>query len=117
MTKAKTQQPADKVAEMYSTMVEQAIRTNKVVSGGMERCVQEQMSLVEAAMESIRPLAEAKKPADMLSVQMEAFKAMNARMAETAANMMKIQQETGAELKDMMLENVKTITESMPKAA
>ena len=64
MSTKKTGQPLKQATEQYTAMLDQTIRVNRIVAKGIERTVEEQIGLFEAAIESTRPLASAKHPGD-----------------------------------------------------
>ena len=111
------EKPYAQAAELYDSMLENAIRMNRVIASGIERTLQEQVDLMEAAVEAMRPFSAVKQPADFVTTQVDVMKGLNQRAVAAATNLLKIQQETGSELKDAMLEGMKKVTGSMPKAA
>ena len=117
MSTKKTGQPIKQAAELYTAMLDQTIRVNRIVAKGIERTVEEQIGLFEAAIESTRPLASAKQPGDVLAVQADAWKAFGERLVETTGKLAEIQRETGAELKDTVVDGLKAMNETVPKAA
>ena len=121
MSTKKTGQPlkqaAEQTTELYTAMLDQAIRVNRIVAKGIERTIEEQVELFEAAVESTRPLASARQPGDVLAVQVDAWKTFGERLVVTTGKFAEIQRETGTELKDAVADGFRTINETVPKAA
>ena len=113
----KTEQPLKQATELYATVLDQTIRANRIVAKGIERTIEEQLGLFEAAIESTRPLAVAKRPDDVLIAQMGAWKTLNEKLVATTGKLAEIQREIGAELKDVVVDSLKVVNETMPKAA
>ena len=113
----KTEQPLKQATELYATVLDQTIRANRIVAKGIERTIEEQLGLFEATIESTRPLAAAKRPDDVLAAQMDAWKTLNEKLVATTGKLAEIQRETGAELKDVVVDSLKAVNETMPKAA
>ena len=117
MSTKKTAQPFKQPIDLYTTMLDQTIRANRIVAKGVERTIEEQLGLFEAAIDSTRPLASAKQPDEVLAVQMDAWKAFSGKLVATAGKLAEIQRETGAELKDVVVDSVKAVNDTLPKAA
>lgn len=117
MSTKKTGQPLKQATELYTAMLDQTIRVNRIVAKGIERTVEEQIGLFEAAIESTRPLASAKQPGDVLAVQADAWKAFGERLVATTGKLAEIQRETGTELKDAVVDSLRAMNETVPKAA
>lgn len=117
MSAKKTAQPFKQPIELYTTMLDQTIRANRIVAKGIERTIEEQIGLFEAAIDATRPLAAAKQPEEVLAVQMGAWKAFGEKLVATTGKLAEIQRETGTELKDVVVDSVKAVNETMPKAA
>ena len=117
MSTKKTAQPLKQPVELYTAMLDQTIRVNRIVAKGIERTMEEQFGLFEAAVDSTRPLTTAKQPDEILAVQMDAWKAFGEKLAATTGRLAEIQRETGSELKDVVVDSVKAVNETIPKAA
>ena len=117
MSAKKTPQPFKQPMELYTAMLDQTIRANRIVAKGIERTIGEQVGLFEAAIDATRPLAAAKQPEEVLAVQMDAWKAFGEKLVTTTGKLAEIQRETGTELKDVVVDSVKAVNETMPKAA
>ena len=117
MSAKKTAQPLKQPVELYTAMLDQTIRANRIVAKGIERTIEEQLGLFEAAIESTRPLASAKQPEEILSVQADAWKTFSEKLVTATGKFAEIQRETSAELKDVVVDSVKAVNETMPKAA
>ena len=117
MSAKKTAQPFKQPIELYTTMLDQTIRANRIVARGIERTIEQQIGLFEAAIDATRPLAAAKQPEEVLAVQMDAWKAFGEKLVATTGKLAEIQRETSAELKDVAVDSVKAVNETMPKAA
>ena len=117
MSAKKTAQPFKQPTELYTAMLDQTIRANRIVAKGIERTIEEQIGLFEAAIDATRPLAAAKQPEEALAVQMDAWKAFGEKLVATTGKFAEIQRETGTELKDVIVDSVKAVNETMPKAA
>ena len=117
MSTKKTAQPFKQPIDLYTAMLDQTIRVNRIVAKGIERTIEEQLGLFEAAIDSTRPLAAAKQPEEVLAVQMDAWKTMSEKFMATTGKLAEIQRETGSELKEIVVDGFKTVNESMPKAA
>ena len=118
MSTKKTVQPLKQPIDLYTAMLEQTIRVNRIVAKGIGRTIEEQLGLFEAAIDSTRPLAAAKQPEEVLAaVQMDAWKTMSEKLVATTGKLAEIQRETGTELKDIVVDGVKAVNETLPKAA
>ena len=117
MSTKKTTQPLKQPIDLYTAMLDQTIRVNRIVAKGIERTIEEQLGLFEAAIDSTRPLAAAKQPEEVLAIQMDAWKSLSEKFVATAGKIAEIQRETGSELKDVVVDGVKTVNETLPKAA
>lgn len=117
MSTKKTAKPFKQPIELYTAMLDQTIRVNRTVAKGIERSIEEQFGLFEAAIDSTRPLATAKQPEEVLAMQMDAWKAFSEKLVATTGKLAEIQRETGSELKDVMVDSVKVFNETLPKAA
>ena len=117
MSTKKTAQPFKQPIEFYTAMLDQTIRANRIVAKGVERTIEEQFGLFEAAVDTTRPLAAAKQPEEILAVQMDAWKAFSERFVTATGKFAEIQRETGTELKDLVVDSFKVVNERLPKAA
>ena len=133
MSTKKTAQPFKQPIDLYTAMLDQTIRVNRIVAKGIERTIEEQLGLFEAAIDSTRPRsppprsswrppeAESMPKAagfqEVLAVQMDAWKTMSEKFMATTGKLAEIQRETGSEIKDIVVDGFKTVNESMPKAA
>ena len=117
MSAKKTTQPFKQPVELYNAILDQSIRVNRIVAKGFERTLEEQLGLFEAAIDSVRPLATTKQPEEVMAVQMDAWKALSEKFVATTGKLAEIQRETGAELKDVVVDSVKSVNETLPKAA
>ena len=84
---------------------------------GIERTIEEQVGLFEAAIDTTRPLATAKQPEEVLAIQIDAWKTLNEKLLAATGKLAEIQRETGSELKDVVVDSLKVVNETMPKAA
>ena len=116
-TRKTEQQPLKQATELYSAMLDQTIRVNRVVAKGIQRTIEGQLGVFEAAVESTRPLATAKSPDDVLTAQVDAWRGLSGKLVETAGKFAEIQREAGAELKDIIIDGLKAVNETVPKAA
>lgn len=117
MSTKKTTQPLKQPIDLYTAMLDQTIRVNRIVAKGIERTIEEQLGLFEAAIDSARPLAAAKQPEEVLAIQMDAWKSLSEKLVATTGKIAEIQRETGSEFKDIVVDGVKTVNETLPKAA
>ncbi len=117
MSTRKTAQPLKQPVELYTAMLDQTIRANRIVAKGIERTLEEQLGLFESAIDSTRPLAAVKQPEELLAVQMDAWKAFSEKLVAATGRFAEIQREAGAELKDLVVDGFKVVNESLPKAA
>ena len=117
MSTKKTVQPLKQPIDLYTAMLEQTTRVNRIVAKGIGRTIEEQLGLFEAAIDSTRPLAAAKQPEEVLAVQMDAWKTLSEKLVATTGKLAEIQRETGSELKDIVVDSVKAVNETLPKAA
>ena len=117
MSTKKTTQPLKQPIDLYTAMLDQTVRVNRIVAKGIERTIEEQLGLFEAAIDSTRPLAAAKQPEEVLAIQMDAWKSLSEKFVATTGKIAEIQRETGSELKDVVVDGVKTVNETLPKAA
>lgn len=117
MSTKKTAQPLKQPIELYTTMLDQSIRANRIVAKGIERTIEEQFGLFEAAIDTTRPLAAAKRPEEVLAVQMDAWKTFSEKFVAATGKLAEIQRETSTELKDVVVDGFKAVNETLPKAA
>ena len=117
MSTKKTAQPFKQPIELYTAMLDQSIRANRIVAKGIERTIEEQFGLFEAAIDSARPLSAAKQPEEVLAVQMNAWKAFSEKLVAATGKFAEIQRETSTELKDIVVDGFKAVNETLPKAA
>ena len=117
MSTRKTGQPFKQPVELYTAMLDQTIRVNRVFTKGIERTVEEQLGLFEAAFDSVRPLAATRRPEEMVGVQMDAWKTWSEKLVATTGKIAEIQREAGAELEDVVADRMKAVNEALPKAA
>ena len=117
MSTKKTAQAYKQPIEFYTTMLDQSIRANRIVAKGIERAIEEQIGLFEAVVDSTRPLVVAKKPEEVLAVQMDAWKTFGEKVVAATGKFAEIQRETSAELKEIVVDSFKVANETMPKAA
>ena len=117
MSAKKTAQPLKQPIDLYTAMLDQTIRANRIVAKGIERTIEEQIGLFEAAIDTTRPLATAKQPEEVLAVQIDAWKTLSEKLVSTTGRIAEIQRETGSELKDVVVDSVKAANEALPKAA
>lgn len=125
MSTRKTEQPLKQTAEqaaeqatkLYAAMMDQTIRVNRIAAKGIERTIEEQLGLFEAAVESTRPLASARQPGEVLAVQVDAWKTFSEKLVVTTRNLVEIQREAGTELKDVVVDGLRLVNETVPKAA
>lgn len=117
MSTGKTTPPFKQPIELYTAMLDQTIRVNRIVAKGIERTIEEQLGLFEATIEATRPLAAVKQPEEAMAVQMDAWKVLSEKLVATTGKLAEIQRETGSELKDVVVDGVKAVNETLPKAA
>jgi len=117
MSTKKTAQPFKQPIDLYTAMLDQTIRANRIVAKGIERTIEEQLGLFEAAIDTTRPLATVKQPEEVLAMQMDAWKTLSEKFVATTGKLAEIQRETGSELKDVVVDSVKAVNETLPKAA
>ena len=117
MSAKKTSQPFKQPVELYTAMLDQTIRVNRIVAKGIERTIEEQLGLFEATIDVARPLAAARQPEEVLAVQMDAWKTLGEKVVAATGKLAEIQRETGSELKDVVVDSVKAVNETLPKAA
>ena len=117
MSTKKTAQTFKHPIELYTAMLDQTIRANRIVAKGIERTIEEQLGLFEAAIDSTRPLAAAKQPEEVLAVQMDAWKSFSEKLVAATGRFAEIQRETGTEFKDLVVDGFKAVNETLPKAA
>ena len=116
MSTKKTAQPFKQPIDLYTAMLGQTIRANRIVAKGIERTIEEQLGLFEAAIDTTRPLAAAKQPEEVLAIQMDAWKSWGEKLVAATGKIAEIQRETGSELKDVVVDSFKTVNETLPKA-
>ena len=117
MSTKKTAQPFKQPIDLYTTMLDQTIRANRIVAKGFERTIETQFGLFEAAIDTTRPLATAKQPEEVLALQMDAWKTLSEKVVATTGKLAEIQRETGSELKEIVVDSVRAVNETLPKAA
>ena len=117
MSTKKTAQPFKQPFDLYTAMLDQTIRANRIVAKGIERTIEEQLGLFEAAIDTTRPIATARQPEDVLAIQMDAWKTMSEKFVAATGKLAEIQRDTGSDLKDVVVDSVKAVNENLPKAA
>ena len=117
MATSKTKNPAEQANMLYKSLVDYAIDANRVFVTGVERSWQEQVEALEGAFERIKPLADVKQPADLVSAQLALATDLNKQAVASTTNLFQIQRDTGAELGEIANASVKAIAASLPKAA
>ena len=117
MSTKKTTQPFKQPLDLYTAVLDQTSRANRIVAKGIERTIEVQFGLFEAAIDTARPLATARQPEEVLAIHMEAWKTLSEKFVATSGKLAEIQRETGAELKDVVVDSVKAVNETLPKAA
>ena len=117
MSTKKTAQAYKQPIEFYTAMLDQSIRANRIVAKGIERTIEEQLGLFEAAIDTTRPLAAAKQPEEVLAVQVDAWKTFSEKLVAATGKFAEIQRETSTELKDIVVDGFKAVNETLPKAA
>ncbi|MBF2761553.1 MAG: phasin family protein [Ectothiorhodospiraceae bacterium AqS1] len=108
---------SDQAVGFYNAMLEQTIRTNRVIARGVERVAREQMGWTESAIESTRPLAAVKQPSEALALQTNFAMSMSESFVAAAGRIAEIQRETGSEMKDILVDSIKAFNDSLPKTA
>ena len=116
-TTSKTRNPAELASTLYKSLFDYAIDANRIVASGMERTWHEQVEAMESAMERIKPLADAKQPADVMSAQLALATDLNKQAVATTTNLFQIQRDTSSELTEIANASVKAIVSALPKAA
>ena len=117
MSTKKTTQAVQAADRSVHRDADQTIRANRIVAKGIERTIEEQFGLFEAAIDTTRPLVAAKQPEEVLAIQMDAWKTLSEKLVATTGKLVEIQRETGSELKDVVVDSVKAVNETLPKAA
>ncbi|WP_197019018.1 phasin family protein [Thioalkalivibrio sp. HK1] len=105
----------DQAVGFYNAMLEQTIRTNRVIARGVERIAREQMEWTETAMESTRSFAGVKQPSEALALQTDIAMSMSESFVASAGRIAEIQRETGSEMKDILVDSIKAFNDSLPK--
>lgn len=93
-------------AGSYGSALEYGIRVQKVLSSAVERVVKEHIALVDTAVANLAPVASAKQPKELLDVQNALAEKVRDQFGAATKNLLKIQEETGAEIKALMQEGV-----------
>ena len=91
---------------LYSSAIELHLRTGKVMSNALERAAREHIAFVQSSLGQMTPVAKAEQPKDFIAAQSALFQGVRDQFATTTKNLMKIQQETGAEIKALVNEGV-----------
>jgi len=94
------------VVGFYSNAVELGLRTGKVLQNAVERSVREHLNFVEATMSQFAPVTRAEQPKDFVAAQSQLIEGFRDQFTNTAKNLLKIQQDTGAEIKALVAEGV-----------
>ena len=107
---------------LYSSAIELHLRTGKVLSNAMERAAREHLAFVQASLGQMAPVTKADQPKDFIAAQSAMFQGVRDQIATTTKNLMKIQQETGAEIKALVNEGVEkfspeAVSKRLSKAA
>ncbi len=108
---------SDQAVGLYNALLEQTIRTNRVVARGFERVAREQIEWAETTMESTRSFAGVKQPSEALAQQTDIAMAMSENFVAAAGRIAEIQRETGSEIKDILVDSIKAVNDSLPKTA
>ncbi len=94
------------VVGLYSNAIELSLRTGKILQNAVERSVREHLNFVEATLGQFAPVTRAEQPRDFVAAQSAMFEGFRDQIASTAKNLLKIQQDTGAEIKALVAESV-----------
>jgi hypothetical protein len=92
------------VVGLYSNAIELGLRAGKVIQGAGERAVREHLAFVEATTSQFAPVVKAEQPKDFVAAQSALVEGVRESFTNTAKNLFKIQQETGAEIKALVTE-------------
>ncbi|MGQ0657216.1 MAG: hypothetical protein ACT4NU_03840 [Chromatiales bacterium] len=94
------------VVGFYSNAIELSLRTSKVLQNAVERSLREHLSFVEATVGQLAPVTRADQPADFVAAQSALIEGLRDQISSTTKNLLKIQQDTGAEIKALVAESV-----------
>ena len=108
--------------DMYSGALELNLRASKVLQNAAERAMREHLAFIEATVGQFTPVAKADQPKDFVAAQTALFQSVRDQFTETTKNLIKIQQDTGAEIKALVTEGVEkfspeAVTKRFSKAA
>jgi len=107
---------------MYGSALEHGLRVNKALVEGGEKAVKTHIELADAMVAQIQTLLGVEDLKDLPAAQQKMVQEMNEEVANSARSLLKIQRETGADVKALVEESVKTftpeaVTRFVPKAA
>lgn len=91
---------------LFSSAVELNLRATKVLQNAFERSVREYVALVESTASQFEPVTKAEQPKDFVAAQSALVEGVRESFANTTKNLLKIQRETGAEIKALVTEGV-----------
>ncbi|MDH3688370.1 MAG: phasin family protein [Gammaproteobacteria bacterium] len=106
--------PFEQIGELNKRLSEYTVRVNKVIAGGVAPAIKAQADSAVAALESAvahgEKLTQVKLPQEAVEEQTALAQDLGENFQSTARKLLEIQQDTGAELKAVLEEGVKTFT-------
>ncbi len=107
---------------LYSSAIELQLRTGKIMSNALERAAREHMAFMQTSLGQMTPVTKADQPKDFIAAQSAMLQGVRDQFATTTKNLMKIQQDTGAEIKALVNEGVEkfspeAVSKRLSKAA
>jgi phasin family protein len=120
MTK-KPDSPIEQLTDLNARVKDYTLRFNKIMASGIAPAIREQAELaastLESAMTHAERLPELKSPEELTTAQSELAKELGEKFQSTARKLLESQQETGAELKELLEEGIDTFTPQAVKQA
>lgn len=92
------------VASLYSSAVELGLKTSKVLQSSAESTLREHLAYVSSTVEQFTPMTKLEQPQDYIAAQTALVEKSRQQFTKTAKALLKIQQDTGAELKALAAE-------------
>ena len=92
------------VASLYSNAIELGLKTSKVLQSGAESALREHLAYFSSTVEQFTPMTKLEQPQDYIAAQTALVEKSRQQFTKTTKALLKIQQDTGAELKALATE-------------
>ena len=89
--------------DLYGSAVELSLRASKILQNAGERTLREHLALVQSSLTHFEPVSQAETQ-DLFAAQTSLVNGIREQWTATTRNLLKIQQETGAEINSLFNE-------------